>query len=230
MTPPRDQIPLSFTPRTALGEEDFLTAPCNEAAHLWIRRWPDWPEGRLILCGPPRSGKTHLGRLWQERSKAKAACAADVRAAAVDDLAASHLMIEMEIGDDGAVAWEEEAAFHLLNLCRERGHGILMLARQPVTGWNIALADLRSRLLASPVARIANPDEAVVSALLVKLFADRQLAVGHDVVHFLSLRLPRSFKAVHDAVAMLDEIALAERKRITVPLAGRVVTLMEGRE
>ena len=230
MTSPQDQIPLSFAPRTALGEEDFLTAPCNEEACLWIGRWPDWPEGRLIVCGPPHSGKTHLGRLWQNRSGARIVDAAQVKGEAVDTLAASHLVIEMNLGDDGTAAWEEEAAFHLLNLCRERGHGILLLARQPVAGWNIVLADLQSRLLASPVARIGNPDEAVVSALLVKLFSDRQLAVGQDVVHFLSLRLPRSFKAVHDVVEMLDRLALAERKRITVPLAGRVVAMMEDRE
>lgn len=230
MTAPQDQIPLTFTPRTALGEEDFLIAPCNEEACLWIGRWPDWPEGRLIVCGPPHSGKTHLGRLWQNRSGAKYVDAAEVKGAAVDRLADSHLVIEMNLDDDGTVAWEDEAAFHLLNLCRERGHSILMLARKPVAGWNISLADLQSRLLASPVSRIGNPDEAMVCALLVKLFSDRQLVVGQDVVHFLSLRLPRNFKAAHDAVEKLDRLALAERKRITVPLAGRVLAMMEDRE
>jgi chromosomal replication initiation ATPase DnaA len=91
--------------------------------------------------------------------------------------------------------------------------------------WTISLADLRSRLVASPSVAVAAPDEALIGALLVKLFADRQLAVGEEVLAYLALHLERSFAAVQRAVAALDAAALAEHRRITVPLARRVLRL-----
>ena len=85
------------------------------------------------------------------------------------------------------------------------------------------MADLRSRLRAAPAVAVAPPDEALIAAVLVKLFADRQLAIGEEVVAYLALHLERSFAAARDAVAALDAAALAEQRRITVPLVKRVL-------
>ena len=57
----------------------------------------------------------------------------------------------------------------------------------------------------------------------MKLFADRQLLVGEEVVAFLVPRLERSFAAAASAVAALDQAALAAHRRITVPLARAVL-------
>jgi chromosomal replication initiation ATPase DnaA len=107
-------------------------------------------------------------------------------------------------------------------LAEQQGH-LLLVAREPPAHWAIALPDLRSRLLACPAVALSPPEEALIGALLVKLFADRQLVVGDDIVTYLTLRLERSFDAVLQAVATLDRAALAERRRITVPLARRVL-------
>ena len=58
---------------------------------------------------------------------------------------------------------------------------------------------------------------------MVKLFADRQIRVEAEVVSYLLQRLDRSFAAIGQAVAALDEAALAERRPITVPLARAVL-------
>jgi chromosomal replication initiation ATPase DnaA len=64
---------------------------------------------------------------------------------------------------------------------------------------------------------------------LVKLFADRQLRVGGEVVRFLSARMERSFEAARALVAALDRVSLADRRAVTVPLAGRVLEQYESR-
>src|SRR5437763_1943381 len=72
------------------------------------------------------------------------------------------------------------------------------------------------------------PDDALIGAVLLKLFADRQLEVGEDVVVFLLRHMERSFAAARRIVAALDRAALVARRRITVPLA-REVLAAEGR-
>jgi chromosomal replication initiation ATPase DnaA len=47
------------------------------------------------------------------------------------------------------------------------------------------------------------------------------------VVEFLLARAERSFEAVGRLVAALDDAALAGRRNITVPLAGRVLNDLE---
>src|SRR6266851_4240549 len=118
--------------------------------------------------------------------------------------------MEREIGDD--------------LLAERRGH-LLVVAHRPPARWRIGLADLRSRLRAAPAVAVAPPDEALIAAVLVKLFAARQLPGGEEFVAYLALHLERSFAASRDAVAALVTAALAERRRITVPLVRRVLEL-----
>ena len=62
---------------------------------------------------------------------------------------------------------------------------------------------------------------------LVKLFVDRQLRVGEDVVSFLLARMERSLDAAQRIVAALDAAALTGRRNITIPLARRVLDDIE---
>ena len=210
-----DQLPLNFDHRPALGREDFLVAPCNEAAVAWLDRWPRWPAPALLLCGPTGCGKTHLVQVFRARSGARLL---DPRALTVANLPLLLGNASAAILDPAESA-PEQALLHLYNLLAERGGHLLLTASAPPARWSIALADLRSRLLAAPVAEVAAPDEALIAALLIKLFADRQIEIGEDVIAYLAPRLERSFAAAQSAVALLDSAALAARRRITVPLA-----------
>ena len=66
--------------------------------------------------------------------------------------------------------------------------------------------------------------------MLVKLFADRQLAVEEQVLSYLMLRMPRSLEAARSLVAELDGLALAEGVPVTRPLAARVLQRRMGPE
>jgi len=112
---------------------------------------------------------------------------------------------------------------HLYNNIVEAGGSLLLTGRTPPARWPLALADLRSRLRALPAVAVLPPDDALLAALLVKLFADRQLRVATDLVHYLVGRLERSPDAARRAVAALDAGALAKGREITVPLAREVL-------
>lgn len=213
------QLILDLGHRPALGEADFLVAPCNEAAIRWLDRWPDWPAPALTLYGPPGCGKTHLARVFAARSQAPIVEADRLASNAVPGLLGTARACVVDDADRA----DAEALLHLFNLVAERRGGMLLTAREPPARWPGLLPDLRSRLGAAPVVAVGAPDDALLAALLVKLFADRQLAVSEEVVLFLVRQMERSFEAARRLVADLDAAALRDHRGITVPLARSVL-------
>jgi len=220
------QLPLDLGHLPALGREDFLVAPSNEAAVKWLERWPDWPRPAFALHGPPGSGKTHLAHVFTTRARAAGIITTFIEPTILDIATVPGRVGEARaVVVDGANQAPEQALLHLHNLVAERCGHLLIVAAEPPSRWPIALADLRSRLLAAPAVVVNAPDDALLSAVLVKLFADRQVTVAADVIGYLVTRIERSFAAARAAVAALDAAALAEKHAITAPFARRVLKL-----
>lgn len=229
MTTAARQLPLDLGHRAAQGRADFLVAPSNEGAVGWIDRWPEWPAPALLIHGPAACGKTHLAAVWRDMTEAAFVDMADFPACDARELAARarHLVldrIDPWLGDRGA----ETVLFHLYNLMRDEGRTVLLTMRVPPQQVAFAVPDLASRLRAAPAAAIAPPDDSLLAAVLVKLFADRQIAVGHEVLDYILPRMERSFAAAGDLVAAADRLALAEKKPVSVALVRRVLLDMAG--
>ncbi len=214
------QLALDLSVRPALGREDFLVAPINAEAVAWIDRWPDWPSPALALVGPPGCGKTHLAHVWRARSHAALLAADAVAGWAPGDFPGEKPACIIEHADR---VTDEAALFHLYNFVAEGAGTMLLTAETAPARWSTRLADLASRLRAAPVAEIAAPDDALIEAVLVKLFADRQLRVAPEVVSFLVARMERSFAAARAIVGALDGAAMQAGRGITVPLARDVL-------
>ena len=118
----------------------------------------------------------------------------------------------------------ERALLHLHNLLAARGGTLLMTGRGAPSRWGVALPDLASRIEAAGVARLEAPDDALLAALLVKLFADRGVQAPPALVTWLLPRMERSFAAAQRIVARLDALALAEGKPVSRALAARVLS------
>jgi len=209
------QFVLDLGHRPALGEADFLVAPSNQQAIQWLDQWPRWPAPALTIHGPAGCGKTHLARVFAARSGAPVIAAETLATAEVP----ARLGAAREAVVDDADRAGAEALLHLYNVVAERQGHLLLTAETPPARWPGLLPDLRSRLAASPAVAVGMPDEALLAALLVKLFADRQVAVADDVVLFLSRHIERSFEAARRTVAALDAAALSQQRSITIPLA-----------
>lgn len=219
-TPPQ-QLTLDLPHRPALGEEDFLLSGSNRAAVTMIDRWPDWPHPVLVISGPTGSGKSHLAHVWQLRSGASTVAARDLDEAFVAEIGQARHGVVVEDVDQGVA--DQRAMFHLLNLAREHKFHVLVTSRTDPGEWQLTLPDLRSRLRQATLVRIEAPDDALLRAVLVKLFSDRQLVIEPQVINQIALRIDRSMEAANRLVAEVDRRALETHRKVSRALVGEVM-------
>ncbi|MDF1707445.1 MAG: DnaA/Hda family protein [Paracoccaceae bacterium] len=218
------QLSFDLPVRAALGREDFFVAPANAMAVALIEGWRDWPGRKLVLEGPKGAGKTHLAHVWAQAAGARIVKARALAGADIPDLASGPVAVEdvpLIAGDTAA----ENALFHLHNLTLAEGHSLLLTADRPAAHWGLTLPDLASRMQGTQATRLEAPDDRLLTALLAKLFADRQLIPTPDTIPYLVTRMDRSFDSARQLVAALDAAALAQGRPINRKLAADVMEL-----
>ena len=213
-----DQLTFDWPTGVALGPDDFFVSEANAQAFAMLSTPERWPERKLALIGPKGSGKSHLARVFQAQSDALLLQSDQIKVDFKTDT--STVIIEdMEALSSSA----EEAVFHLHNNLRAAGGLLLLTSDQPPSRWPIALPDLASRMQATSVVQIDNPDDALLSALIMKLFADRQINPQPALVQYLATRIERSFAAAADIVTRLDSAALSQGRKINKALAAELL-------
>lgn len=223
------QMKFDIPARPALGRGDFYVTHSNAVALGLVDTWPNWPNGKLVLVGPSGSGKTHLAHVWCSESGGRLIAAHSIRAEDVPSLADGPLCVE-DVEQIAGDAEAEEALFHLHNLALANGHSMLLTATRAPSAWSVRLPDLASRMEGTTVAKMAAPDDILLSAVLAKLFADRQIVPMPDVIPYLVRWMPRSFEAAGQVVAHLDTEALGTPKGVTRSLARTALAELEFRE
>ena len=192
-----DQIALPLDWPQAADDDRFLVSDANRAAYDHFRAWSMWPVKATLLTGPRRSGRTLLARAFCAR---------------VD----GQLI-------DRAELYDEEALFHAWNAAQESKRPLVMIVDEVPPAWRITLPDLATRIAVTPIARIAEPDDALFKALLRLLFADRGLHVADEPLRFISDRVERSYYNAERIVEAIDRFAIADRARLTLPTIRRAL-------
>jgi len=218
------QIPLDLGHRETLGRDDFLVTPSNQDAVAWIDRWPDWQSHSLIVYGPSASGKSHLASVWAEKSKASYWDMAQDMEKKMSSLDSATIIerADLLIGDEDA----ETCLFHLYNLAKEGGTNLLLTMTRSPAHLEFCIPDLASRLRASQAVAIESPDDALLSAIIVKLFSDRQVKISPEILRYILPRMDRSFLAARRLVDKADTLALANKKPISIPLMREVLSIL----
>ena len=191
-----DQIALPLDwPQTG-DERRFILSDANRDAFEHFRHWSMWPVKATVLTGPRRSGRSLLARGFVGR-------------------------VGGRLFDD-AERHDEEALFHAWNQAQETGKPLVIVVDDS-DGWTVNLPDLRTRLAVTPVARIHQPDDALFSALIELLFADRGLHIPGEALRFITGRVHRDYLTAEKVVEAIDRFAIAERARLSLPTVRRAL-------
>ena len=213
------QLPLVLPHDAALGLDDYLVGTPNRAAYELLEAWPDWPSPVVVLAGPAGSGKSHFVAALSELTGAVSIGADELTSENVEALAATPALVL----ENAHLGFDNIALFHLLNAARQNGKVVLITSRSLPSSWHVTLPDLASRLRAAAPVLIEEPDDDLLGRVLVKLFADRQISVDQSVVDYLTLRMERSLDNAQKIVDAIDRESLADRRKITKQLAGKVL-------
>jgi chromosomal replication initiation ATPase DnaA len=214
------QLTLDLDHAESYARDDFLGGPSNAAALTLIDSWPDWPNRIVALVGPEGAGKSHLASIWAAQAGARCVAA---RALSDTDVPAALATGALVVEDAAEGRFDETAMFHLLNLARQEEAFVLLTAGTAPGTWTIRTADLASRLKVLPVTALAPPDDVLLRAVLVKLFADRQLAVDEQLIGYVATHIGRSFADARAAVVALDQEAMRLKRPLTRALAVEVL-------
>lgn len=187
------QIALPLALPADPAADDFVVSESNVNAVRHFERWGAWPVMATLLVGPRKSGRSLLARIF----------AANSGGTIIDD----------------AERVAETRLFHEWNRAQAERRPLLIVADAVPPEWAIGLPDLRSRLTATPVARIGPPDDMLMTALLERQFLRRGLDARPELITWLTARLERDYVILERAVDVLDQEVLESRKRLGIPLA-----------
>ncbi len=177
--------------------QDFLITAANRAVVDHLDAWGRWPVKATILTGPRKSGRSLLGRIFRAR-------------------------LGGQVIDD-AQQYSETDLFHAWNAAQQDKKPLLIIADVAPPEWRIRLPDLKSRLAATPIIHITEPDEQLAGLLLTKFLGRRGLVLPPDVMTYVINRIERSYIMVIRVADIIDEAALSHRRAITIPFVRDVL-------
>lgn len=200
--------------------ETLVVSEANRDAATLLTDWRSWPGGALALIGPQGAGKTHLALAWAMEAGARqiTPLASPDDAAAIFAESGGRLFI-----DDADQERDEGMFWRVLDLARAQGGAVLLVGVQSPATWSTDLPDLRSRLSALPVARLGEPDQALMEVVLRRICREQFIQLSDDAARYLAERLPRTFAAAHRMAAALDADLVKGAKPVALAAARRAL-------
>jgi len=184
-----------------MTREAFVVSASNAAALATLDAWTASGEPLLTICGPAGSGKTHLLQILVRES-------AGDRLLAIDDIDRTD---------------EPQELLALVEQARSEGKRVALAGRGAPAAWSAGLKDLETRLNAAPRIALVEPDEALLRAVILKLFRDRQLKTAPSVADYAVKRLQKTFAAAQAFVGALDAASIEKGGPAGLKLAREVV-------
>ncbi len=219
----QEQIILNFAFNKDINWTDFETSSQNKVAIDWLVKWPKWLNNGLVIYGDSGCGKSHLGNLWANSVNAKRITPnTDINELIKANDSPPHFLL------DGIKNIEnrEVDTLHLINHIKEVSGTILILDINPTKNWNLALKDLTSRLLAMNCVELLNPDDELLTTVLINQLRLRGLVLERQdkVCKYIIERSQRTFHDILKFIENLDNLSLKTKKPITTHL---IKTLFE---
>lgn len=226
------QYLLKFASKAYFGEEDFLVTSCNEIAYKAIKLWPYWQHFALNIFGPESSGKTHLAHIWINHIEKNLEKPVDIPLVEAKNINMKNFnklinTYQYLVVENMSSEINEEALFHLYNGFNVPDKFILFTSEQPLAQLPLKLADLHSRLNTVPTAEILKPDDEMLTALIAKLFNDRQIIISQEILAYILNNAERSFDYIAKLVEEIDEVSWIYGRAVSIPIVKEAISNLQ---
>ena len=202
----------NFEKSKNLNPNDFFVSNCNYYAYELINSWPKWEKKIINICGEKYSGKSHLSNIFIQKFKGRIIYANTVNNETLNSLKT----FENIVLENFTKSVNENLIYSLFNLMDQDNKYLVINSQIPINEIDFKLNDLKSRLKNCLVAKIQNPDDEMIYALIVKNFADRQISLDKKLIDFIIKRIDRSYGKIFEFIYKIDEISLKKKKSINL--------------
>ena len=207
-----NQLLLDFDHKIEFNEHDYYVSKSNYFAFNLIQNWTKWEKKILNIYGDTFSGKTHLAKIFQNKSKALYLTNNDVN----EEIFKKIKLSECIVIDDFEKIKNENLLYSLFNLIYQDNKYLLILSNRTISKINYNLDDLNSRAKNCIFAQIENPDDDLIFAIIVKSFSDRQIKLEKKFLEYIIKRIERSYGKIYEFIYKVDELSLKKKKPINL--------------
>ena len=205
-----NQLLLNFNYKQNFHNDDFYVSKSNFYAFELIQKWPNWEKNILNIYGEKYSGKTHLANIFLKKNKGKKVNEEYLN----DEILKEFKLYENIVIDNFKNITEERILYSIFNLIDQDNKFLLINSVVPINEINFKLKDLRSRSKNCLFAKIDEPDDELIFAIILKSFSDRQINIDKKLIDFVIKRIDRSYGKISDFIYKVDELSLKKKKPI----------------
>ena len=224
------QLSLNLKKKKIYEKDDFLVSNSNKEAYRLINSWPEWRSRKIIIFGDSGTGKTHLSKIWQNKTSAIILNLNKLKKIKFESFfQKKNIFIIENISSffDKINKKEknnlEKKLLHFYNLIEEKKGYLLLTSLIAPKLWKISLPDLKSRFLSSIAVKIKKPNDELLSSVLVKLFVDKQILIDKKIIKFIVYRSERSFANLENIVNKIDKQSLITKKKININFVKKLI-------
>jgi|TARA_B100000073_G_scaffold150211_1_gene123846 chromosomal replication initiation ATPase DnaA len=207
-----NQLLLDFDHKIEFNEHDYYVSKSNYFAFNLIQNWTKWEKKILNIYGDTFSGKTHLAKIFQNKSKALYLTNNDVN----EEIFKKIKLSECIVIDDFEKIKNENLLYSLFNLIYQDNKYLLILSNRAISDIDYSLDDLNSRAKNCIFAQIENPDDDLIFAIIVKSFSDRQIKLEKKFLEYIIKRIERSYGKIYEFIYKVDELSLKKKKPVNL--------------
>ena len=194
------------------NKSDFFVNFTNKEAFDLVSLWQEWHNKAAVLFGESKSGKSHLGNIWAEKSNAKLINLKEDNLEKYISKSNNYLIDNFSFVKPD----QENIILDIFNKCSFNNNYILFVCDADIK-INFNFKDLESRFNSILSATINKPDDQIIEVIMIKFFSDHQVLISIDVIKYLSSRLDRSYKELYKSLEKINSISLKNKQKITIP-------------
>jgi len=205
-----NQLLLDFDYKQNFRDDDFYVGKSNYHAFELINEWPKWEKNLLNISGEQYSGKTHLINIFLKKFKG-----VRLESGLLDNEISKKIKPYQNIVlEDVDLNVDERLIYTLFNLIDQDNKFLIITSAIPLPEITFQLDDLRSRTKNCLLAKIENPDDELMFALILKNLSDRQIILDKKLIDFIIKRVERSYGKIFEFIYKIDKISLKKKKPI----------------